>query len=66
MSDSNASKIMTIMKWDGRAASCPCYLAQTKVLAKFHDCSDAIDQVEIENCPTKTEYLAIMDRTPSS
>ncbi len=62
MSD-DTRKMSTIPKWDGRAQTCPRYLSQLVALAEYHDCGDAMDEVEMVNCPTKTEYGAIIDKT---
>ena len=52
-----------IPKWDGRAETCPRYFLQIGALAEYHYYSDVMDETEMANCPTKTQYLAISDKT---
>ena len=63
MSEADTGRMSTIPKWDGRAETCPRYLSQLGALAEYHDCGNAMDETEMNNCPTRTQYVAISDKT---
>ena len=59
MSETESESMSSIPKWDEKEATCVRYLAQVNALAKYYDCGDAMDEVEMQDCPTKAEYSAI-------
>jgi len=65
MSEADTGRMSTIPKWDGRAETCPHYISQLGVLAEYHDYSDAMDEIEMATCPTKTQFVAISSNTVS-
>ena len=65
MSESNSEKSLTIPKWDGKSETCPRYLVQVEALTKYYECGEAMDETDMANCPTKSEY-AVLDLTQIS
>ena len=49
----------SIPKWDRKAATCARSLVQVNALDKYYDYGNAMDKVEMRDCPTKAEYSAI-------
>ena len=61
MSETESKSMSSIPKWDGngKAATYARYLVQVNTLAEYYDCGNAMDEVEMRDCPTKAEYSAI-------
>ena len=55
MSEADTGRMSIIPNWDGKAETCPCCLSQLGALAEYHDYSDAMDETEMHNCPTKMQ-----------
>ena len=53
------SKSLSIPQWDGKKDTFARYLDKIEALAIYYDCGDAMDEVEMRNCPTKTAYAAL-------
>ena len=56
MTDNTLSKIPY---WDGKAESFGVYVSKIKAYAEFMGVGDALDPVLMENCPTKSEFVAM-------
>jgi len=63
MSESDARKMLTIPKWDGRVETCPRYLSTIGALTEYHNCGDAMDETDMATCLMKMQYLASSDNT---
>ena len=60
MSDTGNSLSSTaITKWDGRNETAGRYISQFEAIAEFYDCGDALDEMAMADCPTKSEYRAL-------
>lgn len=57
---SDDSKNITVPKWDGKAETCPRYLAKISALAEYYGCGDALDETEMTNCPNETEFKSLV------
>ena len=60
------SKSVTMPKWDGKADTCARYITHIQALAEYHECGDALDETEMVNCPTKTEYMTLKGKSTST
>ena len=51
-----------IPSWDGKSSTFGVYVNKLVFYAELVGCGDAMDKVEMRNCPTKSEY-GTLDRT---
>ena len=56
---SDKAKSVSVLKWDGKADSCPRYLVKIRALAEFHSCGDTLDETEMVKCPTVTHFKVL-------
>ena len=59
MSESNSENSLKIPKWDGKWETCPRYLVQVEALDEYYECVEAMDETDMANCPTKSEYTVL-------
>ena len=59
MSEGEMKIILTVPKWDRKVDTCSRYLSQIEALAKFYDCSNAMEAFIMATCPTKSEFEMI-------
>ena len=45
--------------WDGKQKSCNMYLSKIKAIADYHDCANALDEVEMQGLISETEYKTL-------
>ena len=48
-----------IPSWDGKSSTFGMYVNKLVFYAELVGCGDAMDKVEMRNCPTKSEYITL-------
>ena len=56
---SGESKRIQVPMWDKKQKSCNMYLSKIRAIADYHDCSNALDEVEMRDLISETEYKTL-------